>query len=160
MCVTKVLVTGMSGTGKSSALAVLGERGHRVVDTDYDGWSEHATLPDGSTDWMWREDAIHRLLTEHRDGALFLAGTAQNQGRFYPLLDHVVLLSAPAAVLLDRIATRDTNPYGKSEAERRLVLEHLEAVEPLLRATATLEIDATRPLGEVVDALEALVVQT
>ncbi len=153
---TKVLVTGMSGTGKSSALQVLAERGHRVVDTDGDGWSEHVRLPDGSADWMWREDPVRQLLTEHRDGALFVAGTSQNQGRFYPLLDHVVLLSAPAEVLLARLAARKTNPYGKSLHERALVLEHLRTVEPLLRATATTEIDATLPLRAVVDLLEAL----
>jgi dephospho-CoA kinase len=31
---TTILVTGMSGTGKSTALAALARRGHRVVDTD------------------------------------------------------------------------------------------------------------------------------
>jgi dephospho-CoA kinase len=30
----RILVTGMSGTGKSSALAELGRLGFRVVDTD------------------------------------------------------------------------------------------------------------------------------
>jgi dephospho-CoA kinase len=30
-----VLDTGMSGTGKSSALAELARRGHRVVDADH-----------------------------------------------------------------------------------------------------------------------------
>jgi len=35
--VTRVLVTGMSGTGKSTVLGELRRRGHRVVDTDYDG---------------------------------------------------------------------------------------------------------------------------
>ncbi|MCW3157767.1 hypothetical protein [Micropruina sonneratiae] len=34
----RVLVTGMSGAGKSTLLAELGRRGHRCVDTDYDGW--------------------------------------------------------------------------------------------------------------------------
>ena len=38
--VTVVLVTGMSGTGKSTALVELARRGHRVVDTDYGGWTE------------------------------------------------------------------------------------------------------------------------
>jgi len=50
--VTKVLITGMSGTGKSTALQVLGERGDCVVDTDADEWSHWVTLPDGSTDWV------------------------------------------------------------------------------------------------------------
>ena len=44
----KVLITGMSGTGTSAALKVLGERGHRVVDTDTDQWSHWVTSPDGS----------------------------------------------------------------------------------------------------------------
>ena len=35
---SRVLVTGMSGTGKSSALAELGRSGYRVVDTDDPGW--------------------------------------------------------------------------------------------------------------------------
>ena len=80
----KVLVTGMSGTGKSSVLRVLGERGHRVVDTDTDEWSEW--VGDG---WNWREGAIAALLDAHEHGHLFLAGCHSNQGRFYDRLDAV-----------------------------------------------------------------------
>jgi serine kinase of HPr protein (carbohydrate metabolism regulator) len=36
---TRVLITSMSGTGKSSALAELAQRGHRVVDADLSAWS-------------------------------------------------------------------------------------------------------------------------
>jgi hypothetical protein len=35
-------------------------------------------------------------------------------------------------------------------------LQHLTEVEPLLRATATIEIDATAPLSQVVRQLENL----
>jgi dephospho-CoA kinase len=35
---SNVLVTGMSGTGKSTALAELGRRGFDVVDTDSLSW--------------------------------------------------------------------------------------------------------------------------
>jgi hypothetical protein len=65
----------------------------------------------------------------------------------------VVLLSAPADVLLHRIATRTTNDYGKSRADRELVLRHLAEVEPLLRGTCTHEIDATQPIDAVVQQL-------
>ena len=152
----KILVTGMSGTGKSTALRVLASRGHRVVDTDTDAWSEWVTLPDGSLDWIWREDAIAALLAARDTGSLFVAGCRSNQGAFYPLFDHVALLSAPAAVLLARIDARTDNPYGKSAQERELVLRHLTEIEPLLRTTATVEIDASAPIAEVVDRLEAL----
>ena len=152
----KILVTGMSGVGKSAALRVLGERGHRVVDTDTDEWCRWVTLPDGSADWIWREEAMAALLDGHAEGALFVAGGKTDQGAFYPRFDHVVLLSAPASVLLERIAGRTTNPYGQDPASRALVLRHLAEVEPLLRATATSEIDASAPLDDVARALEFL----
>jgi dephospho-CoA kinase len=151
-----ILVTGMSGTGKSTALEWLFERGYRVVDTDTDEWSEWVALPDGSLDWVWREDAITRLLDQHVDGTLFLAGCKSNQGAFYPRFDHIALLSAPAEVLLARVDARTNNPSGKTSDERALILTHLAEIEPLLRATATIEIDASAPIAEVVDQLEVL----
>lgn len=153
---SKILVTGMSGTGKSSALQVLEKRGHRVVDTDNDRWSEWVVQPDGTRDWIWREDAITALLTSHRSGHLFVSGCKTNQGRFYGLFDQVVLLIASAEVILARVAERSGNPYGKEPAERELIVQHLVEVEPLLRRTATIEIDAAAPLSEVVQQLEDL----
>jgi RNase adaptor protein for sRNA GlmZ degradation len=152
----KVLVTGMSGTGKSAALQELGERGHRVVDTDTDQWSHWVTSPDGSPDWIWREDAIAVLLATHQHGHLFVAGCKTNQGKLYAQFDHIALLSAPADILLARIAARTSNPYGNHPAERAMILRDLAEVEPLLRATATTEIDATAPLSQVVQHLENL----
>lgn len=138
----------MSGTGKSSALAELSRRGFRTVDTDEPGW----TVEDAEGGRWWDEERIGRLLAE--DGpTLYLSGTVSNQGRFYDRFDAVVLLSATPEALLDRIATRTTNEYGKSPQERELILGHLREVEPLLRATCTHEIDATLPLAEVVERL-------
>ena len=143
-----VLITGMSGTGKSAALAELARRGHRVVDTDYSGWIEDVRLPDGSVEPLWDEERIDALLSGHSDGALFVVGTVANQGKFYPRFDAVVLLSAPLDVILERVATRESNPYGKTEAERKKIASDLAMYEPLLRAGATVEIDARRPLDE------------
>ena len=145
-----VFVTGMSGTGKSSALAELARRGHRVVDTDYGDWIDWEPEP------LWHEDRIEALLDEHEDGTLFLAGCVANQSRFYEHFDAIVLLSAPAEVILERVALRETNDFGKSDEERERILGDLEAVEPLLRRGATAEIDTRAPLGEVVDALERI----
>jgi AAA domain len=156
--VAAVLVTGMSGTGKSSALAELARRGHSVVDTDYGGWTEDVLSPDAQgTERLWREDRIDALLAEHDGGAtLFVSGCVANQGKFYPRFDAVGLLSAPVDVILDRVVGRDTNDYGKSDHERELIVQDLRTVEPLLRAGATAEIDTRAPLGEVVDELERI----
>ena len=67
---------------------------------------------------LWREDRIRWLLDTDDSDALFIAGCESNQGRFYDRFDHIVLLRAPIDVMLDRIAARTTNPYGKSSDER------------------------------------------
>ena len=155
--VAVVLVTGMSGTGKSAALAELARRGHVVVDTDYGGYSEVVPSSDeGGWEQLWREDRIDALLVQHNEGVLFLSGCVANQQKFYPRFDAVVLLSAPVEVILERVATRETNPFGKSEAERDLIVHHLATVEPLLRASATAEIDTRAPLDEIVHVLERI----
>jgi dephospho-CoA kinase len=152
-----VLVTGMSGTGKSTALAELARRGHRVVDTDYGDWIEVAPVAgQAEPERLWREDRMDALLTEHRGGTVFVSGCVANQVKFYPRFDAIVLLSVPVDVLLKRVASRRTNDYGKTDAERARIIDDLLTIEPLLRAGATVEIDTRKPMGEVVDLLESI----
>jgi dephospho-CoA kinase len=154
---TVILVTGMSGTGKSTALVELERRGHRVVDTDYGDWS--VDVPGGTdaeTEQLWREDRIEALLAEHCGGALFVSGCVANQVKFYPRFDAIVLLSAPVGVVLERVASRRTNSFGKTDAERARILDDLRTIEPLLRAGATAEIDTRKPVDEVADHLESI----
>jgi shikimate kinase len=155
---TKVLVTGMSGTGKSAALTELGRRGYRAVDTDDPGWTEWVPIADepGGGEWLWVEERMTELLEVDDDRTLFIQGCVRNQGKFYERFDAVVLLSAPAQVILERVANRTTNDYGKAAAERELILHHLETVEPLLRRGCTHELDASRPLEAVVADLVAI----
>jgi dephospho-CoA kinase len=140
----------MSGTGKSTALAELRKRGFDVVDTDEPGWTEWSDEDGG---YLWEEDRVAELLARARTTTLYVSGTVSNQGRFYPRFDAVVLLSAPAGVLLDRLESRTTNDYGKAAGERELILAQLAEVEPLLRATCTHEIDAGQPIETVVAEL-------
>jgi AAA domain len=148
--VRRVLVTGMSGTGKSTALAELARRGFQAVDTDDPPWTEWSDEDGG---YVWREELISELLARDDGPSLFVSGTVSNQGRFYPRFDAVVLLSAPADVLLRRLESRTTNDYGKTADERALILRQLAEVEPLLRARCTHELDAARPLEDVVAQL-------
>lgn len=141
----RVLLTGMSGTGKSSVIHALSARGFKAVDTD-DGWCE--PLPDGRQ--CWREDAIGQLLDTEDAEVLFVAGCEENQVRFHPRFDLIILLSAPVEVLAKRLASRTTNSYGRAPGELDRVLADLQAVEPRLRKAATYEIRTTMPLDDVV----------
>jgi hypothetical protein len=160
----RVLLTGMSGTGKSTVINELAARGYKAVDTDDRGLSEWVAVPlDEPTglapgqDWVWREDGIQDLLSADDIEVLFLSGCSPNQGTFYPQFDHIVLVTAPAAVLVERLATRTTNPYGKHPDEVARVLALQQTVELLLRAGAGLEVGTSAPLDQVVASVLRLV---
>jgi shikimate kinase len=147
--VKRILLTGMSGTGKSTVIGELAARGYKTVDMDESGWSEYA--PDG--DWVWRESRLQERLSLEDGDVLFVSGCATNQVKFYPQFDEIILLSAPAAVLVERLTTRTNNPYGKHPDELTATLHYLETVEPRLRRGASHEIDTSAPLDQVVAAV-------
>jgi adenylate kinase family enzyme len=149
----RVLITGMSGTGKSTALAALAKRGFEVVETDVPPWSEWSDEEGG---YVWREDVIDELLSRECTTTLYMSGTVSNQGRFYDRLDAIVLLSAPEEVLLARIDSRTDNAYGKASEERQRIIDEIARIEPLLRTTCTHEIDTTKPVADVVADLVAI----
>lgn len=143
----RVLITGMSGTGKSSLLHELAARGYQTADTDY---GDYFQTIDGER--LWREDRVSMLLSSAPDelpGVLFVQGTTRNQVLFYPRFHHIVLLRAPPEILAERLAARTTNPYGKDPAELAETLRYQQTVEPLLRASATLEVITTVPVARV-----------
>ena len=142
----------MSGTGKSSVIGALAARGYKAVDTD-DGWCE--ALPDGRQ--RWREEAIEQLLATEDAEVLFVAGCEENQVRFHPRFDVIILLSAPAEILAERLASRTSNSYGKTPGELRRVFDDLQVIEPLLRNAADYEISTTMPLNDVVTAVLRLI---
>jgi len=88
---------------------------------------------------------------------LFVAGCEENQATFHAQFDHIVLLSAPFETLVERLATRNTNSYGKTPEELHRLLDDVTTIEPLLRRVASHEIRTTMPLNEAVTTLLRLV---
>ena len=94
----RVLITGMSGAGKSALVHELRRRGVRAFDADEDGFSE----PRADGRWGWRADRVAALLGEPGDGPLFFAGCSEEQAALP--FDYRVLLTAPVEPLLRRSA--------------------------------------------------------
>jgi serine kinase of HPr protein (carbohydrate metabolism regulator) len=146
----RVLLTGMSGTGKSTLVQELRRRGHAAYDADDDGFSE----PRADGRWGWRADSVASLLAEIPDGdLLFFAGCSEEQ--IDMPFDYRVLLAVPEDEIAIRLRTRRSNAYGRKPAEREQVLADLAQIEPLLRRSADLVLNTAAPVEEVADRLLA-----
>lgn len=160
----RVLITGMSGTGKSAVIQELTVRGYRAYDLDTPEWSEwiaadpsDALTPEEGKDWVWREDRVRALLSRPDEGLLFISGCAENMAQFFPQIDVVILLSAPVETIMARLAVRSPGHYGHADDERQKVTELVTIIEPLLRQSAHHEIDTRRPTTATVDEILRIV---
>jgi len=151
----RILLTGMSGTGKSTAIEQLVGLGYKAIDLDSEGLCEW----DANGDELWLEDEVRRLLATEDGDALFLAGCAANQVKFYEHFDHIVLLSAPLEVMTERLTNRTNNPYGKDPSEAARILEQKDTIEPMLRRTATIEVDTSGPVDQLLEVILGLIRQ-
>jgi shikimate kinase len=154
----------MSGTGKSAVIQELAARGYRAHDLDTPEWSEwiaanpsDALTPAEGKDWVWREDRVRALLSKPEDGMVFIGGCAENMGQLFPLIDTVILLSAPIETIMERLAARSLGSYGHVANERRKVAGLIATIEPLLRESADHEIDTRRPSTATVDEILRIV---
>ena len=144
----RVLLTGMSGTGKSTLVQELRRRGLAAYDADDDGFSE----PRADGRWGWRADAVAALLAgSPDDDLLFFAGCSEEQIELP--FDLRVVLTVPEDELMARLRTRTSNAYGRTPAERSQVLADLADVEPLLRGSADLVLSTDAPVAAVADRL-------
>jgi GTPase SAR1 family protein len=142
----RVLLTGMSGAGKSALVRELRHRGFAAYDAD-DGFSE----PRAEGRWGWRADLVAELLATAPDRLLFFAGCSAEQIELP--FDYRVLLTAPTPVLMQRLETRTSNSYGRDSQQRAQVLADLGKIEPLLRRSADLVLTTTIPQRDLADVL-------
>jgi dephospho-CoA kinase len=148
--VTRVLLTGMSGVGKTAVATELRRQGFDVIDTDHDAYR---IADDG--EWLWDEGVVDVFLSADTPEVRFVIGSAANQVQFYERFNRIILLTAPTEVMVQRIRARTDNPFGQTDDEMAKVLSDKAIFEPMMRRAADSVIDTDRPLGEVVAAILA-----
>jgi hypothetical protein len=122
----------------------VSEAGLWAVDLDYGYCTEDGT---------WDETALDRLLAVNDSEVHFVIGAADNQPKFYPKFDLIVLVSAPEEVMIERLRSRTNNPFGKSESDLAKVLDDRRTYEPLIRQRSDYELVTVRPVDDVVQEL-------
>lgn len=131
-----LFITGLSGVGKSSVLDEMKNRDYQTVDLDID----YMTVINGER--LINDRKLQKLINQHKDNNLVIAGTESNQGKFYNQFTAVILLTAHLDVMLERIDTRTNNQYGKTQAERDEIIQNYKDILPLLKKSATQIIDS------------------
>lgn len=162
-------ITGVAGTGKSTIRQYLQNLGYTAYDADLDGitgWHHKETNtpvygPDmdgyltkqwyDSYDWKLVRHRVEQIAEEAQDKPVFLCGTSANDTDIHDLLAGVAWLSIDEGTLRQRLATRDTNSFGKTEDELNHVLQWLKPAEEYYRAFGARMLDAAAPLEHVVE---------
>src|SRR5688572_16904015 len=138
----RILITGMSGVGKTTVIRALRALNFRAIDMDEPGWSSF----DEFGHQRWDVVRLQESMGDPLGKPLFVSGCSEDQVALYPQFSKIVLLSAPKSVIAQRLACRTDNSYGKRVAELEDVMRNLDEIEPLLRQRATHEIVTTQPI--------------
>jgi hypothetical protein len=166
-----IQITGCSGAGKSTIAAILAERGLSVLDTDDDPLLartvdaagnvvlEEPAEPDlawlSQHSWSWDPDRLDELLRAAGPATLYLCGGAANELQLADRFAQIFLLEIDEPTMLARIAARPDNDWGRVGDTREYLRGFLPGYQARLRAAGVIPIDATRPLGQVVDDILA-----
>src|SRR5690625_183814 len=142
----KVLLTGMSGVGKSTILNQLKVEGFLTVDLDNSGWINYDVKEE---DYLMDTTKIIDFITLHEKEVVFLAGTTINQIHIYPYLDFVISLTAPLEVMKERIQNRENNPFGKTEDEWSKIVSDKVTFEEQIFKSSDYVILRDKPLQDV-----------
>lgn len=143
----RILLTGMSGVGKSTILEMLAAEGIRCVDLD-DGWMREI-----QGERLIDPEAAERFIRAHGTEPVVFAGCARNQGILSA--DYTILLTASPETMRMRIAERK-NPFGKDEETWRKIMADKEETEPILKARSDMVINTEQPPEETVKQIKQL----
>jgi dephospho-CoA kinase len=163
-----VFITGISGAGKSAVCEELCRRGYDAHDSDREGnavWVHRSTgdvtanaeAADRSGDWLeeheWRlvRSKVEALALRGKDQLVFLCGAVANENEVWDLFSRVIYLTIDEETLRRRLASRDSNDFGKAPNELEAILGWHRDHEASYRRFGALVIDATLPLRDVVD---------
>lgn len=149
----RIFITGMSGVGKSTVVALL--RGPDAICVDLDE-SDMMLYRATDREPLIDTDRVRGLITQNPDKHIIITGCAVNQGELRDVMDHYILLTAVDEVMHTRILTRTNNDFGKDPETWQKILADKREVEPLLRKQADIVIDTDRDIEGVLDEIRRL----
>jgi gluconate kinase len=150
------LVEGLSGAGKSSVYEELIRRGYKAITTDR-AWKYHddrdTGFPGGPRHHdsaKWDQQKAVSELERAEPEVLFVCGSSRDRDRFLSYFTKIFNLRIDDNTMRRRLQERTNNDFGKQAEELELMLTLNRSDE---KPPGAIDIDATRPLHQVVDEL-------
>jgi broad-specificity NMP kinase len=164
-----ILITGVSGSGKSAVCEELKKLGHnaydigylrdlcRVVDKktgeiskDYDPRSlesvkKHKFIRD--------KNLLQEFISKNSEGTVFYCGSASNIDDLLPLFDKIFMLEVSDNVLCERLASRTSNNFGRTPEIQAWILSWKKGWEDHMREKGAIVMDGNRSLREMADSI-------
>lgn len=168
----KILLTGIAGTGKSTIINALKERGITAVDLhelpDLFCWKNIKTgelveyYPVQSKEWFEENGRfcdtkkLEEILNQYDD--VIVAGTtSEDQKEFVSNFDKVILLQCDASTIIHRMKTRNNKSgYGKTKAEQEDNIGWQKEFDSLIISMGAVPVDTGDNLDDVVDKIISL----
>lgn len=161
----KYLITSFPGCGKSTVANELKKLRYNAISTDeVPGASrfvdqitnEPVELPKNASPewklkhyWAWNPEKIKQLLSP--EGDLFICGLSNTQSEFYHLFDKIFVLTIDEPTMVNRLANRNTNDFGKHPKELlRLKKIRNQVQSDLLNSGKSIAIDSSQNLPSVI----------
>jgi adenylate kinase family enzyme len=163
-----ILITGLSGSGKSSVGKELIKRGYSVVEADTDhgisSWVDIKTkvkVPHKPPytkqwlkqhQWLWDSAAINKLLRENK-GILFIEGGSHNFNDYLDLFDKKFALYIDNETMIQRLQKRNPIRWSSDKPEIWLNLEWNESIYDYFISLGLEIIDANQPTYEIANKI-------
>jgi dephospho-CoA kinase len=162
-------ITGMSGTGKSTVVEKLAEKGIFPIDADsvkgLTHWIDKYTKE--KTEWhagmsdawykkhqyiCYKEKLIDLINSSSKD-IVVVAGLFNNRSELWNLFDKVFLLQCKEETFLKRITERENHNFGKHILEQENILSWYKNFEKEILEEGAISINVDKPLTDVVNEI-------
>ncbi|HLD57821.1 MAG TPA: AAA family ATPase [archaeon] len=164
-----ILVTGVSGAGKSAISKKLNELGYKAYDMDdFPGLftminqktGEPVVGHDNSNlekvaemDWICDKNKLQTIISDESNQLVFYCGSASNIDEILPLFDLVILLKVSPEAMRHRLTTRTENDFGRTSEVQDWIMTWKDWWENDLQQKGAVVVDACGSLDQVVKEL-------